>query len=73
MTESDVTIQFLRSFVYFGGKPGELIELGPLRFPVSAHFPAAMDYAAAKGWVEKSDPDQYRLTEAGLAAAQVSN
>jgi hypothetical protein len=51
----DRTIQFFRAFVRHGIRPGDLIELGPVRFPVQEHFPAAMDYAAEQGWVEKSE------------------
>lgn len=72
MIGGDLTIQFLRAFVHHGTRPGDLIELGPIRFPVQEHFSAAMDYAAEQGWVEKSDAGQYRLTKAGYAAAQTS-
>lgn len=72
MTGQDIVIQFLRSFVHGGTKPGDLIELGPLHFPARAQSPASMDYAAEQGWVEKLDSGQYRLTNSGFAAAQVS-
>ena len=73
MTIRELAIQFLRSLVYFAAKSGDLLELGPRRFPVREHFPAAMEYAAEQGWVAKSDADQYRLTDVGFAAAQISN
>jgi hypothetical protein len=72
MTGRDITIQFLRAFIQGGTQPGDLIELGPLHFPVRVHFPAAMAYAAEQGWVERSDADKYRLTDTGFEAAQIS-
>jgi hypothetical protein len=72
MIGRDLTIQFLRAFIHRGARPGDLIELGPIRFPVQEHFSAAMDHAAEQGWVDKSDAGQYRLTEAGFAMVKVS-
>ncbi|HEX3473207.1 MAG TPA: hypothetical protein VHT28_18650 [Silvibacterium sp.] len=44
---------------------------GPVRMPgLPADFPPAMDFAVAQGWVEKLDPDQYRLTDTGFAVTQ---
>jgi hypothetical protein len=71
MTIRELAIQFIRPLVFFGAKPGDLLELGPLRFPVRKHFPAAMEYAVEQGWVTKSNAEQYHLTDAGFAAAKI--
>ena len=76
----DTAICYLEAFVNGGTKPGDLISpslfKGPVRMPIlmaEGAIPSAMDYAAAQGWVEKSGPDQYRLTDAGFAVAQSAN
>ena len=57
-----------------GLRAGDILDLNNL--PSTPHllgkmfdFKPAMDYAAEQGWFEKLPGDQYRLTDAGFAAA----
>jgi hypothetical protein len=61
----------LRALVQGGAKPGATLEprllQGPVHMPGRiADFPAAMNYAARQGWVEKLPNQQYRLTKRGF-------
>jgi hypothetical protein len=40
---------------------------------VIADWTAGLEFAVRRGWVEKLPGDQYRLTDAGFAAAKSSN
>jgi hypothetical protein len=69
------TKRTLHAFKKRGSRAGDII-LDPNNLPGPLHllgkivdFKPAMDYAAEQGWVEKLPGGQYRLTDAGFAAA----
>ena len=64
----------LHAFKQGGSKPGDILDpnnlTGTVHLPGKiADFKPAMNYAAEQGWVEKLPGGQYRLTDAGSAAA----
>jgi hypothetical protein len=69
----DITKRIIRGFVRSGARTGDAIDpkafQGKIHFPTGqiADIPAAMDHAAERGWLEKIDRDEYRLTDAGFA------
>lgn len=74
----DIALRFLRASVDGGAHAGDMLGpnrfKGPVRLPgLMADIPAALDYAAGQGWLERLPDSQYRLTSVGFAAAQISN
>jgi hypothetical protein len=74
----EIAIRYLEVCVNGCTKLGE--QLSPSLFKgrytfLMAHgaIPAAMDYAAEQGWIEKPDSNRYRLTDAGFIAADLSS
>jgi hypothetical protein len=53
-------------------RPGHLLKNLNERFPDCifqlSDFPAAVEYAEERGWIEVTDEGQYRLTQEGFAA-----
>jgi hypothetical protein len=78
-----VAIDFLKESLRGGAKRRDVLGpdlfKGKVSMPKISEFPSAIDYAVQQGWIEKLEPDQYRLTDAGYAMAltasafQISN
>jgi len=69
----ETAIRILQAFIAGGAQPGKMLAPSLLQGMVHIKdipdFQAALGYASEHGWVEKLSNNEYRLTDAGFAAA----
>jgi hypothetical protein len=74
-TAEDAAKHILALFLRHNSRPGDLLPLRDLSQAFEAvpwrdaDLPPGVDFAAGEGWIELTASGDYRLTDAGFAAA----